>query len=59
MPIFWTEERMTKTGARLPYTEIRVGDMTLAFNGRFGAKLREAIEHLEAKQAAEAAKEQA
>lgn len=51
MPIFWTEERDGKRGARLPYTEIRVGSLTLCFNGRQGSKLREAVKHLEAEQA--------
>lgn len=50
MPLFWTEEREGKDGARLPYTEIRVGSLTLCFHGRFGARLREAIRHLQAKQ---------
>jgi hypothetical protein len=50
VPIFWTEERSSRTGARLPYTEIRVGALTLCFNGRAGSKLREAINHLEQQQ---------
>lgn len=57
MPIFWTEERLSKSGARLPYTEIRVGNLTLCFNGRQGSKLREAVNHLEAQQRADAEKE--
>lgn len=50
MPIFWTEEREGQGGARLPYTEIRVGSLTLGFAGRFGPRLREAVQALEAKQ---------
>ena len=50
MPIFWTEERVTSSGARLPYTEIRVGELTLCFRGRFGSKLREAVAELERRQ---------
>jgi hypothetical protein len=55
VPIFWSEERESRAGVRLPYTEIRVGALTLSFNGRMGSKLREAIKHLEEKQAAEEA----
>lgn len=50
MPIFWTEERVSKNGERLPYTEVRVGSLTLCFHGRFGAKLKEAAQHLQARQ---------
>lgn len=50
MPIFWTEERISKSGARLPYTEVYVAGLTLRFNGRFGAKMKEAAQHLEAQQ---------
>lgn len=47
MPIIWGE-RIAIGGARLPYTEVQVGDLVLRFNGRPGAKLREAVAHLEA-----------
>ena len=51
MAIFWTEERVSKSGERLPYTELRVGGLTLCFRGgRFGAKMKEAAQHLEARQ---------
>lgn len=50
MPIFWTEERVSKSGARLPYTEVHVAGLTFRFNGRFGSKLKEAAQHLEAAQ---------
>lgn len=50
MPIFWTEERVSKTGELLPYTELHVAGLTLCFRGRFGAKLKEAAQHLEARQ---------
>lgn len=50
MPIFWTEERISKTGDRLPYTEVHVAGLTLCFHGRFGAKFKEAAQHLEARQ---------
>ncbi len=49
MPLFWTEERVSKTGVKLPYTEIHVAGIRLCFNGRFGAKLKEAAQHLERK----------
>lgn len=46
MPIYWGEQE-TASGARLPFTEVRVGDIALRFNGRPGARLREAVAHLE------------
>jgi hypothetical protein len=53
VPIFWGEERENQNGVKLPYTEIRVGRLTLCFNGRPGWRLRQAVEQLEAQQAAE------
>jgi hypothetical protein len=50
VPIFWTEERVSKSGDRLPYTELHVAGLTLCFHGRFGSKLKEAAQHLEARQ---------
>lgn len=50
MPIFWTEECVSKSGDRLPYTELHVAGLTLCFRGRFGSKLKEAAQHLEARQ---------
>jgi hypothetical protein len=50
VPIYWTEERVSKTGDRLPYTELHVCGLTLCFRGRFGSKLKEAAQHLEARQ---------
>ncbi len=50
MPIFWTEERVSKSGDLLPFTVVRIGGLTLGFRGRFGAKLKEAAQHLEARQ---------
>lgn len=47
MPIFWTEERISKSGARLPYTEVHVAGLTLGFHGRFGPKLKAAAQRLE------------
>jgi hypothetical protein len=52
VPLFWTEDIASKDGRRLPYTEVRVGSLTLRFNGRFGSKLKEAVRHLQAQQAA-------
>jgi hypothetical protein len=54
MPIFWGE-RTTPAGAKLPYTEIRVGDIVLRFGGRPGAKLAEAVRHLEERSALDTA----
>lgn len=58
MPIFWTEEtREGKNGVHVPYMEVHVGDLTLVFHGRPGARLpqavREAVRHLERKQRGE------
>ncbi len=47
MPIYWGEYQ-TPSCAGLPFTEVRIGDRTLHFKGRPGAKLQEAVDHLRA-----------
>lgn len=57
MPIFWTEEeRVAKSGDRLPYMEVHVGSLVLRFNGRPGARLAEAVDHLRAMEGIDMAK---
>ncbi len=47
MPLFWTEERVSKSGARLPFTTVQAAGLTLGFHGRFGPHLKAAAQRLE------------
>lgn len=55
MPLIKFGFRVAADGSRLPFTVIKVGRRTLEFCGRPGAKLTEAVEHLEEQERAEAA----